>query len=415
MHVLSGALLDRLMTQAISDTIRRLRQEGALALAMTEARLASESRKELKAILARIRESDAPPAEEEVFFTDEEEKDRRVLPFEAEALHLGRGLDLGSVNLRASAWSRATGKILFNVQRNALLDVRGDGLTRHLLQKFGIDCVVRGERAYVVGDAAFELATIFEKPVRRPLKVGSEPEGAAIVHLLLERILGRPQKPGEICVYSVPAEPVEADRNYIYHQGVLEESVRMLGYTPRPMIESHAIVQAEFRESAYTGIAITCGGGTFNVCVACKGLPALSFSTSRGGDWVDRNVAKAIGLPVAQVCAEKERGMHLLQPQDAVEGAVAIYTRRLLQDTLEIVQRKIQGWDGIPSFRAPIDIVLAGGTAMIGGFLEMFREEFGKIALPMPIAQIRLAQNPQEAVAAGCLRAAIDETRALEE
>src|SRR5688572_13891627 len=202
MHVLSGALLDRLMTQAISDTIRRLRQEGALALAMTEARLASESRKELKAILARVRDSEAPPADEEVFFADEEE-DRRVLPFETEALHLGRGLDLGSVNLRASAWSRATGKVLFNVQRNALLEVRGDGFTQHLLRKFGIDCVVRGERAYVVGDAAFELATIFEKPVRRPLKEGSEPEGAVIVRPLLERILGRPQTPGEICVYSV--------------------------------------------------------------------------------------------------------------------------------------------------------------------------------------------------------------------
>ena len=53
------------------------------------------------------------------------------------------------------------------------------------------------------------------------------------------------------------------------------------------MVESHVVIQHEFRDQEYTGISITCGGGTFNVCVACKGVPALTFSTSRGGDWVD--------------------------------------------------------------------------------------------------------------------------------
>ena len=362
LHVLSRSLLDKLITQAITETIHRLRDEGAMTLALTESRLATESRKELNAILNKIRQTGS--ADEDVFFADGEEEGRRVVPFEDSALDLGRGLDLGSANILASARSRTSGKALINVQRNAFLEVPGDGFTQSLLHKFGIDCVVHGTRAYVVGDLAFELATIFDKPIRRPLKdaAGADPEGAFIVGHLLERILGRPQKPGEICVYSVPGEPVETDRNFIYVQGVLEEAIRTLGYTPRPMLESHVIIQQEFKESAYTGMAVTCGGSTFNVCVACKGVPALSFSTSRGGEWVDRNVATALGLPVSQVCAAKERGMHLFQPQDHVEGAIAIYYRHLIQFTLEAIQRKLQGADAIPSFSGPIDIVCAGAA-----------------------------------------------------
>jgi hypothetical protein len=420
MNVLSRRQLDLLINQAIADTVQRLREEGALTLARTEARLATESRRELDSLLQRVEELTAAAPEAEVFLADgEEERERRLTRFENENLEAGRGLDLGSVHICAGARSRATGQMLVNVERNAFLEVRADGFTQSLLRKFGIGCVVRGQRAYIVGARAFELATIFDKVVRQPLKegagYGSEPEGALLAQHLLEQVLGRPRMRDEICVYSIPGEPVDTGRNFIYHQGVLENALRALGYTPRPMIESHVIIQSEFREQEYTGIGITCGGGTFNVCVACKGVPALTFSTSRGGEWVDRSVAKAIGMPEAQVCSIKERGMHLYRPEDPVEGAVAIYYRHLLQDLLETFKRKIGEAEWVPSFTKPVDIVCAGGTALVGGFIDLFREELHKAQLPIAVAEVRLAENPLEAVVAGCLRAAQEETRAMEE
>src|SRR6185436_13462306 len=102
------------------------------------------------------------------------------------------------------------------------------------------------------------------------------PDGALIALPLLARVLGRPRKRDEICVYSVPGDPVDGGQSFIYHRGVLENSLRALGYAPRPMIESQVLIQSEFRGQEYTGIAVTCGGGAFNVCVACKGVPALS-------------------------------------------------------------------------------------------------------------------------------------------
>ena len=107
--------------------------------------------------------------------------------------------------------------------------------------------------------------------------------------------------------------------------------------------------------------------------------------------------------------------MHLYRPEDPVEGAVAIYYRHLIQDLLETFKRKIGEAEWVPSFTKPVDIVCAGGTAMVGGFIDLFREELRKAQLPIPVAEVRLAEEPLQAVVAGCLRAAQEETRAMEE
>jgi hypothetical protein len=224
-------------------------------------------------------------------------------------------------------------------------------------------------------------------------------------------LLGRPQKPGEICVYSVPADSIDSDRSFIYHRAALEIMIRNLGYTPKPMVESHLIVFAELKERSYTGIGISCGGGMFNVCVSYKGVPALTFSTSRGGDWIDQSVADAIGLPAPRVAAIKEGPMNLLRPKGRVEEAIAIYTRHLLQYTLEMIRQRVGESTNMPNFTQPVDIVCSGGLSMASGFLDLFRDEFKKFSLPIPVAEIRAAAHPLQAVAAGCLQAAIEETK----
>ena len=69
----------------------------------------------------------------------------------------------------------------------------------------------------------------------------------------------------------------------------------------------------------------------------------------------------------------------------------------------------------MPTFSKPIDLVCAGGTAMILGFIDVFREEFEKIEFPIEIGEIRIASDPLRSVAQGCLQASLEETRALRE
>ena len=61
----------------------------------------------------------------------------------------------------------------------------------------------------------------------------------------------------------------------------------------------------------------------------------------------------------------------------------------------------------MPIFNDPIDIACAGGTSMVGGFIEVFRDEFGKIDFPIPIGRIFRAEEALQAVAKGCLVAAV--------
>ena len=345
--------------------------------------------------------------------------ERRILSFNKLDLDLGRGLDVGTVNICAAARRRDTGEVAYNIQRNAFLDVRSDAFTKKMLMKLGIDYIVQGDKGYVLGDPAFELANIFEKNTRRPMKDGMispiEPEALLIVSLIIAQLLGHPKQVGEVCAFSVPADPIDVERNVIYHRGALEAVLRKLGYTPKPMLEGHSVVFSELAAQDYTGIGISCGGGMFNVCIAYKSVPALTFSTSRGGDWIDNNVAQAIGMPAPMVCAVKESGVDLLNPKDRVQDAIVIYYRNLIQYTLETIKQKLETAQNMPTFTRPIDVVCAGGTSLIKGFIEVFRDEFEKVNFPLEVNEIRLARDPLRAIAHGCLVAAMEEQRALQE
>ncbi len=336
--------------------------------------------------------------------------------FDEMDLQLGRGLDVGTVNICASAKDEG-GETSYHLQRNAFIDVRNDPFTRKMLMKLGIDYIVQGDKGYVIGNPAFDLANIFERNTRRPMQAGMispvESEALLIVSLLAAQILGQPKEVGEVCAFSVPADPVDADRNVIYHRGALEEVLRKLGYSPKPMLEGHALVFSELEEEEYTGIGISCGGGMFNICVAYKSVPALTFSTSRGGDWIDQNVASALNLPAPQVCASKEAGIDLLNPKNRIEDAASIYYRHLIQYTLETIKQKFESANNLPQFSHPVSIVCAGGTSMPKGFIEIFREEFRKVNFPIEIKDIRIAEDPLRAVSRGCLNGAIEETLAL--
>jgi actin-like ATPase involved in cell morphogenesis len=346
-----------------------------------------------------------------------EGSDRTVISFNKMDLELGRGLDVGTVNICAAARKSSGAEIMYNIQRNAFLDMRSDAFTKKMLMKLGIDYIVQGDKGYVIGDPAFELANVFDKTTRRPMKDGMispvEPEALLVVSLIIAEMLGHPKKEGEVCAFSVPADPIDVERNVIYHRGVLEAVLRKLGYTPRPMLEGHSIVFSELKEQDFTGIGISCGGGMFNICVAYKSVPALTFATSRGGDWIDNNVAHAIGLSPALVCGIKESGVDLNNPKDRVQDAIVIYYRNLIQYTLETIRVKLEAAQNMPTFVKPIDVVCGGGTSMITGFIDVFREEFEKINFPIDVAKIRMANDPLKAVARGCMVAAIEETRAL--
>ena len=324
----------------------------------------------------------------------------------------GRGLDVGTANL-ASAIQDVEGNVTIKIQRNAFIEIDADDYTRNMLTRLNVQYVAISDRMVVVGDPAFELANIFNRDTRRPMKDGvispNEQDALPIEKLLLENLLGKPSFAQEKCYYSVPAEPIDADFNVIYHKGVFGGLIKKVGYDPKSLVEGHAVVLSELAEDDFTGIGISCGGGMFNICVAYKAIPCLTFSTSRGGDWIDRNVATVLGIKASRATAIKERGINILVPKNREEEAVEIYYRNLIAYTLENIKTRFETAEGMPSFPEPVEIVCSGGTSMIGGFIEVFKDEFESVNFPIEVRNIRRAEDPLYSVAKGCLVAALSD------
>jgi hypothetical protein len=352
-----------------------------------------------------VKEQAKPEAEAKA----EAKKDDAADSKEESSIAFGRGLDIGTCNL-VSASEKLDGNSAYRSLRNAFLDVDINDFTKKMLTKLGVQYVMHNKRMYVLGSPAFELANIFNRETRRPMSSGlispNEADALPIIRLLISQVLGEPARENEPCFYSVPGEPVDSQMNVVYHRDIFEGLLTKLGFKPQWMMEAHALVFAELADDDFTGVAISCGAGMFNICVSYKTVPAVTFSTSRGGDWVDVNAAMVLGMKAPRVTAIKEKGIDLMHPKNREEEALVIYYRNLINYTLVNIKQRFESAEGIPTFPDAVDIVCAGGTSKPDGFVELFEEEFKRIEFPLEVKKIRRAEDPLNAIAQGCLMAA---------
>ncbi len=322
---------------------------------------------------------------------------------------LGKGLDIGTANI-AAAVQTEDGGVSVTVERNAFLDIKADVYSKNMLTKLKVPYVVHNGKMIVLGQSAFELANIFSRETRRPMSDGlispSDVDALPMIKLIIEKVLGEPAQSGENCYFSVPAESIDADNNVIYHQGLFEGLLKKMGYNAKAINEAHALVFAELAEQDFTGIGLSFGGGMVNACVCYKTIPALSFSVARGGDWIDKNVAQVLGIKASKATHLKESGIDIRNPKNREEEAIAIYYRNLIHYLMENLSLRFQSGQDMPTFPEPVDIVCSGGTSLVGGFIEVFRDEFSKLDFPIPIKNIFRAEEALNSVAKGCLVAA---------
>ena len=329
-----------------------------------------------------------------------------------------KGLDVGTMNL-VGATQADDGSIKIKLMRHCFLDIDVSPFTKKMLLQQKVQYVEMGKKVYILGESAFELANIMNKVIRRPMKAGvmspTESDAAPIFGLLVEAVIGRAEGANIPCYYCVPANPIDADFNIVYHSGIIAGALKNLGYIPKEMNEAHAVVFSELADQDFTGIGISCGGGMVNVCVSYKTIPAVAFSTSRAGDWIDKNVAQVLGINSTRATALKEKGVNLKNPRNREEEAIGIYYRNLMTYTLTNIKAKFESTEGIPQFPNPVDIVCSGGTSLVGGFIEVFEEELKKMDFPIPINKVRLAGEPLNATAKGLLLAALNDEEISQE
>ena len=338
---------------------------------------------------------------------------------------MAKGLDVGTMNIICA--DKGDGSISFAQQRNAFLEMESNDLTKHMLDNSKVLYTHKGNSLNVLGEDAFKFSNVFNKHIRRPMKQGiispEEKESIAMIRVIIERVLGAPEKKDETLYISVPANPVDNQLNVLYHSKTVEALAKQLGYNTYLIDEGLSVVYSELSESNFTGIGVSIGAGMTNVTVAYMATPIVSFSIARGGDWIDEQVSIATGMAKERITAIKETDFAIGSQYEigSVQGALAVYYDALLTYVLQHLKRKL-------SETAPPDaefqVAIAGGSTRAKGFVDMFEKRLSEADLPIRISSVRKtrfispssggdSRDPIYAIARGCLIAALTKEASL--
>jgi len=329
----------------------------------------------------------------------------------------GLGLDVGTSFLVSGRFDRQ-GNINFTKVRDCFLHIPyKTPINKKMLQK-GLDdrhapYIEQPDGFYVLGEDAFTMANERHKDTRRPMSRGvlSPKEKAAfpILKELISLVIGEPRCQNERLVYSVPAKPIDANFDQVFHSDMIKSFIKSRGFDPQPMNEAEALAYSELLEEGLTGIAISCGAGMMNVAVMSSGDPVVAFSTSRSGDWIDEQASIATDMTRSLIQQEKEGpDLDLMNPDPSnqLHQAIAVYYGNLLVYTLENIAHDLEKSPSLPKFKDPIPLVVGGGTSLPKGFLDKFKQALGAVNMPVEISQVRHASDPLHAVANGLTLAA---------
>lgn len=324
----------------------------------------------------------------------------------------GVGLDIGTMNIVAAR--RVDGEVKVWRERDAFLNVPKDE-AKTMLRVKKRNTIEMGDEVYIIGDQALTLAQMMGVETRRPLQDGlispGENDAIDVLAQIIKTVLGEPRVEGEHCFFSVPAAPIDQQRDVIYHRGVFTRIVEQCGYTPHPSNEAMAIVMAECAEEDFSGIGISFGAGMCNIALATDAVAGMEFSVARGGDWIDKGASTATGQTSAQICALKEKQLDLMHVDagDRPREALALYYRELIDYCLDNIAKEFRTKAQNITLPRAIPIVVSGGTSKPAGFLEFFQQQFERRRkrFPIEISEVRQANDPLHAVAHGLLTEAL--------
>ena len=318
---------------------------------------------------------------------------------------MSKGLDIGTGFIVGAKLDKES-NTKFTSIRDAFFEIEDNPFRQKMLKQVKANYIAKDGKLLVIGDEAVEFANMFNANAQRPMHKGvispKEKEAFPVIKTIIEKAIGK-GKDKEKCYYSIPATPIDADFDIIYHENVFNKILSDLGYSPAPLNEAEAIAYSELLDDGLTGISISCGAGMVNISVGIMGVPAVQFSISRSGDWIDESVATALNLTASKVQTEKERGVDLLNPDGQIQEAISIYYGNLIDYILKNIAARLSKSDDLPSFKEPVPIVVSGGTSLAGNFIGKFRESLEKYPLPVDISEVKHAEDPLTAVANGLL------------
>ena len=337
----------------------------------------------------------------------------------------GVGIDIGTANI-VICRQKTDGKFVNFFHRNMLYPLDVSEEATDLLSKGNYLYVKSGNKFYVVGEDALSLSLAIGngKGVIRPMRDGvissSLKESSELLFFIIEAVVGKPIIPQEALRFTIPANSIDKENDNLFHQMILGNFFKKLGYNAKPVNEamciiydSGAVMKKDGEEIPLSGIATSWGAGCVNICLAYKGLNLVEFSCTRSGDNIDEQVEKVTGISRSQAIKVKENKLDLnnVDMSDRVQAALSIFYDETMARAVHYMANKFK--EKSSEMDGEIEIVVAGGTSMPKGFCDRLAQVVKESELPFKVYRVRQAQEPFLSVSIGaCIRALGDQQKA---
>jgi hypothetical protein len=322
------------------------------------------------------------------------------------------GLDIGTSRVVAAQRDGDTER--FHAQLNAFVTIPHSKLTENSLKREQVPHAVIDGEILIYGNESARMADLLGKEIRRPMTRGvlnaNEQQSLAQIAEIVRTTLPEGSAGAKIC-FSIPAPSIGQEENLTYHEATIRQMLEQLGYPDvRSVNEGVAVIYSELEDTNYTGIGVSCGGGLCNVALAYMSVPVMSFSVPKGGDFIDASAAGVTGEMVNRIRLIKEESFRFNgNLADKVMQALAVYYDDMIQAVVQGLRSSLTGSRHVPRFGRPVPLVLSGGGVLPQGFRERFEKALQAAALPVPVSEVRLAQDPLNTTARGALVAALSE------
>lgn len=346
---------------------------------------------------------------------------------------MAKSIDIGTMFLVKGEVDDIAGGINYTVERNVFLKAATTDDTEETLKENNWAYARHEDDFYILGEDAIKLKNLLTiksssgnenliatkiSELRRPMQNGilntsEEKLSVAIIQKLIANLLGKPAVSGETLCFCSPGDPVDSNLSVIFHKTMLTSFLQGLGYAVECVPEALAVIFSERPvaedeseidgEAPFSGISFSFGAGMCNVCFAYKKMPLISFSIARSGDWIDREAAKVAGVDTPLITRYKEKNFDLnkIDMTDMRQAALDIFYQNMIEHALRNFAQKFNELEN--QIDVPLEIVVAGGTASVPGFIEKFKAVLKSVDLPFKVKSVRLAENPLYAVSHGCL------------
>ena len=165
---------------------------------------------------------------------------------------------------------------------------------------------------------------------------------------------------------------------------MIKTYLKEMGFKAIPINEGFAIAFSELLNDNLTGMCLSFGAGMVNVSIVYEGDPIIQFAITKGGDWIDESVAKAVDMNASMVQIEKEESVvDLLNPSGKIQEAISVYYGILINYALENILYELDK-KKLPRF-SELPIILSGGLSLAENFTEKFNNELEGKKFPFKI------------------------------